>query len=476
MNSETAASSADGDVPSGVEAFGYKQELHRSLGLFDLLIYGLVFIVPTAPFPVFGIVFNASKGMVPLVYTVGLVAMLFTAFSYMTMSRAFPVAGSVYTYASRSLGETAGFFAGWGILLDYLLTPTLIYVVCAIAVHTVVPGVPKGVWVVLLLAFSTVVNYFGIETATRVNIALLGLQLVLLAAFLVLGVVALTHGVGGAHLSLTPLYNAKLVSPSLIFGALSLAVLSFLGFDAISTLAEETKGGPHLVGRATILSLCLAAVLFVAQTYIASLFVLGRTRFAPGDATETAFYGIVQLIGGPWYKATISILGVLVSGIPAALTAQAATARLLYGMARDGKLPRLLSHIEPRRKVPDYAIAAVALVTLVLGLLLVSQLELLSSMVSFGALLGFFLLHCSVIAHGWRTAQLRQWLRFLAAPAIGLLIIAYVLVNAQKNAQIAGIAWLAFGVGVLLALRLAGRSTGLIADAGAPPGDGADTF
>lgn len=469
MDSKSDASSGE---PSGVEAFGYRQELKRSLGLFDLLIYGLVFIVPTAPFPVFGIIFNASKGMVPLVYAVGLVAMVFTAWSYMTMSLAFPVAGSVYTYATRSLGEIAGFFAGWGILLDYLLTPTLIYVVCAIAVHTVVPGVPKGVWVVLLLSFSTIVNYFGIETATRVNIALLGLQLVLLAIVLVLAVIALMHGVAGAHLSMTPLYNAKLVTPHLIFGALSLAVLSFLGFDAVSTLAEETVGGPHLVGRATILSLCLAAVLFVVQTYLASLFVLGRTHFAPGNETETAFYGIMTQIGGTWFKSIVSILGVLVSGIPAALTAQAATARLLYGMARDNKLPKFLSHVQSVRKVPDYAIAAVALVTLVLGILLVGQLELLTSMVSFGALLGFLLLHCSVIAHGLRTRQARSWLRFLVAPSVGMLIIAYVLVSAQKNAQIAGIAWLAAGVVILLILKVSGRPAALIeADSTQPPTD-----
>ena len=470
MDNSSAAAPAVAVSPSGVEAFGYRQELKRSLGLFDLLIYGLVFIVPTAPFPVFGIVFNASKGMVPLVYAVGLVAMVFTAWSYMTMSLAFPVAGSVYAYASRSLGEVAGFFAGWGILLDYLLTPTLIYVVCAIAVHTVVPGVPKGVWVVLLLTFSTVVNFFGIETATRVNIALLALQLVLLAVFLILAVIALLHGVAGAHLSIAPLYNAKVITPHVIFGALSLAVLSFLGFDAISTLAEETVGGPHLVGRATILSLCLAAFLFVVQTYLASLFVLGRTQFAPGNETETAFYGIMTQVGGVWFKTIVSILGVLVSGIPAALTAQAATARLLYGMARDRKLPKFLSHVQATRKVPDYAIAAVALVTLALGLLLVSQLELLTSMVSFGALLGFLLLHCSVIAHGARTGQLRHWLRFLLAPAIGFAIIAYVLINAQANAQIAGVAWLSAGVVILLTLKLSGRPAALM-ESEAPPAD-----
>ncbi len=459
---------ADDTTPVSVESFGYRQELKRSLGLFDLLVYGLVFIVPTAPFPVFGIVFNASKGMVPLVYAVGLVAMVFTALSYMTMSRAFPVAGSVYTYASRSIGEIAGFFAGWGILLDYLLTPALIYVVCAIAVHIFVPGVPKGVWVVSLLAFSTAINFFGIETATRVNITLLFIQLVMLAVFLVLALIAVLHGVNGAHFTIAPLYNAKLVSPQLIFRALSLAVLSFLGFDAVSTLAEENKGGPDLIGKATILSLCLAAFLFIAQTYLGSLLVLGRTSFPPGDQTETAFYFIAQMVGGHYYKVAISIFGVLFGGIPAALTAQAATARLLYGMARDRKLPTFLAHVHGKRQVPDYAIFAVAIATLGLGLLMVNQLELITSMVSFGALLGFLLLHVSVIVWAIRTGRTRQWLGTIVSPAIGFAIIAYVLWNTESNAKIAGVSWLAVGVVVLLALKFTGRSTALAVEPDAP--------
>ncbi len=327
--------------------------------------------------------------------------------------------------------------------------------------HVFVPGVPKGVWVVTLLAFSTVINFFGIETATRVNIALLGLQLVMLAIFLVLAVIALAHGVAGAHLSLTPLLNAKLVSPSLIFRALSLAVLSFLGFDAISTLAEETKGGPHLIGRATIISLLLAAVLFVLQTYLASLFVLGRTSFPAGDATDTAFYGIAQAVGGHWYKVIVSILGVLIGGVPAALTAQAATARLLYGMARDRKLPHILAHVHAGRQVPDIAIFAVALVTLVLGLFLVDQLELLTSMVSFGALLGFLLLHVSVVVYGIREGEARQWVRFVVLPVIGFFIIGYVLWNTETNAKIAGGSWLVAGAIFLIALKMMGRPTAL---------------
>ncbi len=445
----------------GVEAFGYKQELKRSLGLFDLLVYGLVFIVPIAPFAVFGIVFNASKGMVPLVYAVGLVAMLFTALSYRAMSAAFPVAGSVYTYAAHSIGPSAGFIAGWAILLDYLLIPTLTYVACAIALGAVIPGVPKFVWVIALLGFSTIVNYFGIEATARMNILMLVLQLVILAILVGVGLVALSHGVNGAHLSIQPFYNPAVMSSSIIFGALSLAVLSFLGFDAISTLSEEAKGGSLAIGRATILSLLLSAILFIAQTYLFSLFALNRTSFPPGDATDAALYNIALMIGGHWLEFAVTVLGVLFSGIAGAMTAQAATARLLFSMARDGKLPRFLAHVNPVRKVPEYAIFLVAAITLVLGVAMVSQLAFLASIVSFGALVGFLMLHLSVMAHFLWRKKSRDWFRHLILPLVGLSVIAYVLINAGTNAKIAGLAWLAIGVGVLIWFRATGRSTAL---------------
>ncbi|HWY15007.1 MAG TPA: APC family permease [Rhizomicrobium sp.] len=447
--SETAQSAS-------LETFGYKQELKRSLSLSDLLVYGLVFIVPGAPIAVFGIVFNASHGMVPLVYLVGLVAMLFTALSYMAMSRAFPVAGSVYSYAARSLGPTAGFIAGWAMLLDYLLLPALSYVVCAIAFYAMLPQVPKPVWVVLLLSFSTVVNYFGIEITARTNFVMLALQLLILAVILIAGIGALAHHASGAHFSVTPFYNPVELTPGLVFGALSLAVLSFLGFDAISTLSEESRGGPATIARATILSLCISALLFVAQTYIASLFVLGRTSFAPGDATNAAFYNIAVTIGGGWLKFLVAGPMILFGGIAGALTAQAATARLLFGMARDGRLPKVLARIDPARKVPERAIFLVAAITLVLGLFMVEKLELLTSMVSFGALVGFLLLHASVIAHFAWHQRSRDWLRHLLAPGIGILITGYVLWNAETNAKIAGGLWLLAG-SLALVIRRAAR-------------------
>jgi amino acid transporter len=444
-----------------IAAFGYHQELKRSLSLMDLLAYGLVFITPLAPVAYFGIIFNASRGMVPLVYVIGLVAMVFIALSYMAMAKAFPVAGSVYAYASRSLGPTIGFFAGWAILLDYVLIPTLCYVVPAIAIAAVFPGTSKPLCVVAMVLIATVTNYLGIETTARVSFVLLAFQIVVIGLFCYAGLVALEHHVGGAHLSFAPLYNPALVTPQLIFGALSLAVLSFLGFDAISTLSEESRSGSPAIGRATMLSLCLAAVLFILQTWVASWFVLGKTSLAAGDATDASFYNIAALIGGPTLKFLLAIPGVFFSSLAGAVTAQAATSRLLFSMARDGELPRALAHIDPRRKVPVRAVLLVSAITLVTGLLLVDQLELLSSMVSFGALLGFLLLQISVIAHFvWREKS-RNWLLHLVVPAIGFAIIAYVLVNAETNAKLAGAGWLVLGLIVFLTLKRLHRPTTL---------------
>jgi amino acid transporter len=445
----------------GVEAFGYRQELKRSLSLFDLLVYGLIFIVPTAPFAVYGIVFNAGKGMVPLIYFVGLVAMLFTAFSYQAMSEAYPIAGSVYTYAARSIGPAAGFMAGWAILLDYLLLPALAYVAAAIALSAMLPEVPRAAWIVVMLAFATFVNSRGIETTTRINFVLLGVQGVVLVILLGMCAWGVAHHVGGAHLSLLPLYNPALVTPSLIFGALSLAVLSFLGFDAISTLSEEVKGGPRMVGRATVLSLCVCAALFIAQTYLFSLFALGRTSFPSGSPTDNALYDIASMIGGTWLRFIVAIPGVAISAVAGALVAQAATARLIYGMARDGRLPRMLAHVDAKGQVPERAIYLVAAVTLVLGVALAGQFELLTSMVSFGALVGFLAIHISVVAHFvWRNGS-RDWLRHLVSPTIGFLIVSYVLLNAELNAKIAGAVWLAVGAVLFAIARLRGRSAAL---------------
>lgn len=446
-----AAQSAEADTT--LEGFGYRQELKRALGLPALIVYGLVFINPTSPFSIFGIVFNLSHGMVPLVYVIGLVAMLFTASSYVTMSRTFPLAGSVYTYAGRGIGPTAGFLAGWALLLDYVLMPTLIYVLCAIAIEAIAPGVPRWVSIVVVLCFNTGINLRGIETSARVNAVLLAVMLAFLALFFVLGFHALSQGVAGAHLSARPFFQPDAFSSSVIFGALSVATLNFLGFDGISTLVEEARDGARAVGRATLWSLCLVTMLFIAATWLTSLFVFDLPAFPPGPATDGAFYAVAETIGGPWFKAAASSK-VLVAGVAVAAASQVATARLMYGMARDGRLPRALAYVNPRWRVPQRAILLVGFVNLVTGLAFAQQFELLTTLVCFGALVGFLMLHASVLVHFGRHAGQRRWFAHVVSPLVGAAITLYVLWNMAANALLVGGAWLVLGAaGVLLVSR-----------------------
>src|SRR5271165_6559129 len=194
------------DKPSSLEQFGYRQELRRALGTTDLVIYGMICMVPIAPYSVYGFVWHDAKGMVPLAYVIGLVGMFFTAMSYATMSHEFPVAGSVYSYAQRGLHEIAGFFAGWLILLDYILIPGLLYVVSAIALRPILPGVPEWAWLVAFIGFNAIVNLAGIHFTARANLYMLVVQLVVLALFVVFGLFALYHGHGAGRLTWRPVY------------------------------------------------------------------------------------------------------------------------------------------------------------------------------------------------------------------------------------------------------------------------------
>jgi len=283
---------------------------------------------------------------------------------------------------------------------------------------------------------------------------LFGVQLAILAGFIVAAYAGVGNGTAGARWSIAPLFQPAVLEPSLVFGALSLAALSFLGFDAISTLAEEATGTSKTVGHAILLSLCAAGVLFVTQTYFASLFVLGQREFASGDATDGALYGIAATIGGPSLQFLVSIPAAGIATIAGCVAAQAATSRLLFGMARDGRLPRSLAHVHPRRKTPERAILLIAAVNIVVGVALGYRLELLTSMVNFGALTGFLLLHVAVIAHFLRDRAPGGWLRHFIVPAIGFAIVGYVLLNMSTAAKLVGGAWLAIGIAVLLGLKV----------------------
>ena len=305
-----------------LEQFGYRQELKRSLGLGALVVYGLVFINPTSPFSIFGLVYNLSHGMVPLVYVIGMIAMMFTAASYTMMASEFPVAGSVYSYAGRGIGPLAGFIAGWALLLDYILIPTLIYVLCAIAVEALVPGFPRTITIVIALLFNTGINLLGIEASARINAIMLALMLVFLGLYFVLGIGALSDGVAGARLSTEPLLQPANFSSGVIFAALSVATLNFLGFDGISTLVEEARGGAAAVGRAMMISLCLAALLFIAATWLTIVDAPRLSTSESGPGSLSASF-ICSRSAASW----IGVSGFLISCARRRATSPQATAR-----------------------------------------------------------------------------------------------------------------------------------------------------
>jgi amino acid transporter len=435
-----------------LQEFGYKEQLHRVLTTKDLIVYGMVFMVPIAPYSVFGFVWNDAKGMVPLAYLVGLIGMFFTALSYAAMSRAFPLAGSVYTYAHRGLHEIAGFFSGWLILLDYILVPSLLYLFSAVALRPIFPAVPAWVWLAGFISFNAVVNLLGIEFTARVNRYMLVMELVTLALFVVLGLIALYGGAGAGGLTLKPIYDPKVFSLSTVAGATSIAVLSFLGFDGISTLSEESRGNQNAVGRATVLALLLVGALFMLQTWIATDLARGLHFASP----ETAFYEVAERAGGAWLRLITILAVVIASAIANAKAAQAAVSRILFAMARDGKLPAILAKVHPRFKTPYVSTLAVAVVSLVVGLFFSERVDDLTRVVNFGALTGFVLLHLSVINHYFYRQRSGDWMRHVVFPLLGLAIIVYVLYEMDRAAKILGAWWIA--IGVLYYLILAFRA------------------
>jgi amino acid transporter len=437
-----------------LEEFGYKEELRRALSTGDLIVYGMIFMVPIAPFSVFGFVWHDAMGMVPLAYLVGLVGMLFTALSYATMSRAFPLAGSVYTYAQRGLHEIAGFFSGWLILLDYVLVPSLLYLFSAVALQPLLPQVPNWIWLIAFISFNAVANLLGIEFTARLYRYLLLLELVTLGLFLVVGLVALYHGTGAGKLTLTPIYDPHTFSIATVAGATSIAVLSFLGFDGISTLSEESRGNRGAIGRATVASLLLVGALFMLQTWIAT--DLGRgMHFA---SAETAFYEICQVAGGAWLRLVVIVVVVIANAIANAMAAQAAVSRILFAMARDGKLPAVLAKVHPRFKTPYVSTLVVAGVSVLVGLLFASRVDDLTRVVNFGALTGFVLLHLAVIHHYLIRERSGAWLRHFVFPLAGLLIILYVLYEMDRAAKVLGACWIGIGAIYCLWLVLRGKS------------------
>ncbi|MFJ7202054.1 APC family permease [Streptomyces sp. NPDC098789] len=463
----TEAGPSPGAAPEG--------RLRRSLGFRDLVVYGLLFIAPMAPVGIFGTLDAKSHGAVALVYLAATVAMAFTAFSYAQMVRVAPQAGSVFTYARKGLGEGPGLIAGWMAMLDYLLIPAVAYLFSGIAMHALVPEVSRWVWTALAVVVTTALNLWGVRAAARVGFAVLALEVVVLLVFLVAAVSALVQD-GARRGWLSPLTGDGSLgfSTGAVLGAVSVAVLSYLGFDAIASFAEEVTGGSAKVARAVLFCLALTGVLFIAQTYLAALLTpLSAAELAADPGLQgPAFYTTVESAVGPWLHDLVAASKAIGAAF-AALAGQAAAGRLLFAMAREGRLPKQLARTSGGTPRPALLVAAtVTLVAAVWAARRDDGLDHLVSVVDIGALVAFTLLHASVV--GWfvvrRSAGPPNWWKHLVVPVLGAAVTLAVIVEASHTAQWVGALWLAVGLAVLVAQRgrRAGRGPGGPGDAVGP--------
>ncbi|WP_406429470.1 APC family permease [Streptomyces sp. NBC_01589] len=428
--------------------------LRRTLGFRDLVVYGLLFIAPMAPVGVFGTLDAKSDGAVALVYVAATVVMGFTAFSYAQMVRVAPLAGSVFTYARKGLGEGPGFVAGWMAMLDYLLIPAVAYLFSGIAMNSLVPEVSRWVWTALAVVITTLLNLWGVRAAARVGFAVLAMEIAVLLVFLVSAVVVLVRD-GAQRGWWTPFTGDSGFSVNAVLAAVSVAVLSYLGFDAIASFAEEVTGGSEKVARALLFCLVLAGVLFVAQGYLAALLEpMTSADLAAEPARQgSAFYDTVDFAVGRWLHDLVAVSKAIGAAF-AALAGQAAAGRLLFAMSREQRLPSLLARVDPRSGVPRAAILIAAAVTLVAAVWAARRddgLDHLVSVVDIGALTAFVLLHASVV--GWFAVRRMDgppsWWRHVLVPVVGAGVLIAVILRAATSAQVVGVCWLGVGLVVL---------------------------
>jgi amino acid transporter len=430
-------------MEGGAQGAAQGAGLRRSLSYRDLVVYGLAYIAPIAPLSTLGFVWVASQGLIALAYVLGAVCMYFTAKSYAVMTETLPSAGSVYGFARHSLGAFPGFLAGWMILLDYLLIPALVYVLIAVALGTLIPSVDRSVWIVFMVIFTTAVNWFGVKVTTRANLVAVAAQILILGTFLVFAVIALSRGQGSGSLGFAPFFTSSQFKWAAVLAATSICINSFLGFDAISTLSEEVEGHDRrVVGRAIIAVLLISGAFFVLVSWILGNLLQG---FAIKDVAAAA-YELAGVAIGAWAGVALAWGYTAVIGLSNALPMQIGVARVVFAMGRDRQLPSVLARIHPRYQTPYVAMLVTAVLSLVVALAMRNMLDELATIVNFGALSGFLLLHISVIGYFGVQRKSKQWFAHWLAPLLGIVVVLGVFSGMSVLATIVGLSWLVIGV------------------------------
>jgi amino acid transporter len=428
--------------------------LRRSLGLWDLILYGIIVIQPTAPMPVFGVIYTEARGHVVTAILLAMFAMLLTAVSYGHMARLHPQAGSAFTYVSKEIHPSAGYLAGWCMAMDYILNPLICTIWCSKAAQNFLPEVPYIVWAVAFATLFTTLNLNGVETSARVNAALaagLGIVIVMFAAAAMRFIARSGMYADWRNFTL-PFYNPATFSSRAVLHGTSLAVLTYIGFDGITTLSEEAHNPQRNVPRAVILTCLVTGILAAIEVYLGQM-VWGHSGAFP--EVDTAFVHVAGRAGGVVLFMAVNA-ALLVATIGSGMGAQLGAARLLYAMGRDGALPsRFFAALEPRKRIPRNNVLLIGAISL-LGALVMTY-ETGAELLNFGALLAFMGVNLSSVRH---TLRFKGDARagFVVFGLLGLVVCFTLWLNLSHLAKIAGSLWACLGILLWFVRRRAMRA------------------
>jgi len=431
--------------------------LARALRLRDLIVIGIVIVQPIAPMGIFGVVNNEAGGHVVTAILIAMVAMLFTAVSYGKMARAYPTAGSAYTYVAQEIHPALGYVTGWAMVMDYILNPLVCTVICSKLTQNILPGVPYWLLAIAFAGLFTALNLHAIHTSARINEALAAGMMIVVVIFFAF-VVRFLWGLHqhGAAFFAQPFYNPGTFSLRGVFRGTSIAVLTYIGFDGISTLSEETENPRRNILLATVLVCVMTGVLSSLEVYGAQL-VWGPKPF-PKDMVESAFPLVARQAGG---FALFHLLNftILIANVGSGMGAQLAAARLLYGMGRSHAIPaKFFGAIEPKRRIPMNNVVLIGAIALA-GALFISY-ERGVELLNFGAFIAFMGVNLASFVRYFVRAAQKRWTN-CAFPLLGFSICFFIWLNLSRPAKIAGTAWILAGI-VYGAVRTRGFRADLV--------------
>jgi len=417
--------------------------LKRALGLWDLVLYGIIVIQPTAPMPGFGVYANASKGQVVTCILVGMVAMVFTAISYGRMARVYPSAGSAYTYVGREIHPALGFVTGWSMTMDYMINPLICTIWCGKAMLDFLPDVSPRFWFVIFAALFTVLNLRGVETSARINKTLCAVMgVVIVVFFAVTWRYLFHHAPYDSAFFFRPFYNPEAFKGKVILHGTSLAVLTYIGFDGISTLSEEVHNPRRNILLATVLVCIVTGVLASAEVYSAQL-LHPAYGFSEMEA-ERAFAHVAAIAGGSAMALAIT-LTLFVATFGSGMGAQLGAARLLYGMGRSNAIPKpIFGAVDPRTRIPRNNVLIVGAIALV-GAYFIRDYDRAAELLNYGALIAFMGVNLASLTHYFIRGERRSFTNFVV-PVLGFLICMALWLNLSRPALIVGSIWMFLGV------------------------------